>query len=365
MLQQTAEILQREIIDVFGGGGVVHLRRGGEVLGEVSAGQARPGVGMSGDAILPWMSGSKPLTAAAVIQCAERGRLRLDDAVAQYIDGFESNGKGDIAIRHLLTHTAGLRTAGGNLDGKSRPEIIRAIAAAKPEWPAGQQAGYHVATSWHLLAEIVRVVDGREIHRYVQQEIFDPLTMIDCHLSLEPQAISASGDRLAGIYRFSDGIPRFDESSLNPGELSEVKPGSSGRGPARELAKFYQMLLAGGRYNGIQVLSKESVHQMTARQRSGQLDRTFGQVMDWGLGLMLNSSHVTPIQRLPYNFGTEASAEAFGHGGAQSSIGFADPIRHLIVIVLLNSMPGEVKHHQRMQKLLAAIWDDIESLRNA
>jgi CubicO group peptidase (beta-lactamase class C family) len=101
------------------------------------------------------------------------------------------------------------------------------------------------------------------------------------------------------------------------------------------------------------------VREMVSRQRRGMMDQTFRQVMDWGLGVIINSAHLTPIERLPYNFGSSASADAFGHGGAQSSISFADPARELAVVILFNGMPGEPKHHARMRVVLEALWADL------
>src|SRR5690606_32205866 len=111
--------------------------------------------------------------------------------------------------------------------------------------------------------------------------------------------------------------------------------------------------------DGYRVLSQESVAAMTARQRQGMLDQTFPHVIDWGLGLMLNSAEYGRLATLPYNFGEGASRETFGHGGAQSSVAFADPQKDLVVVIILNGQPGEPKHHQRMTPILAALWEDL------
>src|SRR6187402_951267 len=48
-------------------------------------------------------------TTTSVMQLVEQGRLRLVDPVSRYLPGFERYGKRDITVRHLLTHTSGLR----------------------------------------------------------------------------------------------------------------------------------------------------------------------------------------------------------------------------------------------------------------
>ena len=79
---------------------------------------------------------------------------------------------------------------------------------------------------------------------------------------------------------------------------------------------------------------------LTARRRAGMLDETFGAVMDWGLGVMVNSWHYAG-KPTPYGYGDHAGRDAFGHGGRQSSLVFADPEHGLSVAFAANGMPGE------------------------
>ncbi|MGH9282806.1 MAG: serine hydrolase domain-containing protein, partial [Acidimicrobiales bacterium] len=71
----------------------------------LASGSARPGVAMTGGTLLPWFSATKPLTAAAVLQQWERGRLDPDDPVARHVPEFGAAGKEGVTLRHLLTHT--------------------------------------------------------------------------------------------------------------------------------------------------------------------------------------------------------------------------------------------------------------------
>ncbi len=359
VLPKMSEVIERGIAEHLHPGAQVCVMRRGEVVVDWAIGEARPGIGMTVDHILPWMSCTKPVVATAVMRCVERGLLRLGDPVAKHIPEFGVQGKEGITIWHLLTHTAGLRAAGGDLSGGSWEEVIERICAARPEpnWVAGERAGYHVGSSWFVLGELVKRVTGRGIEAYVGEEIFRPLGMGDCRLSICVGEDERLGDRLAMSY-VTDG------SAMNPRpidveELSKVKPGGSGMGPARELARFYQMLLNGGDLDGARVLDLETVREMTRPQRGGMRDETFGRVMDWGLGVMVNNAHLTPVERLPYNFGRGASSGAFGHGGAQCCIAFVDPSKELVVVILFNGMPGEVRHHQRMGEVLGALWGDL------
>ena len=136
------------------------------------------------------------------------------------------------------------------------------------------------------------------------------------------------------------------------------RPGSNGRGPARELGFFYEMLLGRGVRNGNRVLSPQSVEAITAPHRVGLYDHTFRHNMDWGLGFLVNSHKHGP-PGAPYGYGPHASARTFGHGGSQCCTTFADPERNLAVALVWNGRPGEARHDQRLRATLAALYTDL------
>jgi len=87
-------------------------------------------------------------------------------------------------------------------------------------------------------------------------------------------------------------------------------------------------------------------------------DETFMQYIDWGLGIILCTRH--PGQRVTsYGFGEHASIDAFGHGGMQTSISFADPAHGLVVAWVCNGMCGERRHRQRNHDLNTAVYRDL------
>ena len=135
------------------------------------------------------------------------------------------------------------------------------------------------------------------------------------------------------------------------------RPSGSCRGPIRELGQFYEMMRNGGTHEGTRILKAVTVAAMTARQRVGMFDHTFRQTIDWGLGLIINSNHYGP--GIPYQFGSYASAQTFGHGGSQSSTGFCDPLHKLVVTLLFNGTPGEPAHDKRLRATLKALYEDV------
>jgi CubicO group peptidase (beta-lactamase class C family) len=226
-------------------GAQVYVSINGAPVADLAFGQSRPGVPMTPDTLMLWLSGGKPIGAVAIAQLWERGKLGLDDPVARHIPEFGQNGKEPITIRHILTHTAGFRWVATGWPTASWEQVIARICQARqePSWVAGKKAGYSPYTSWFILGEIVRRLDGRDYHRYVRDEIFLPLGMRDSWMALPADRYRAYGDRI-GIMQKTDEEGGPSDAGLDTEESAGAsRPGGSGRGPARELGWFYEMLL--------------------------------------------------------------------------------------------------------------------------
>lgn len=331
----------------------------GETVADFGLGLARPGAAMTAETIMLWFSSGKPVGAAAILQLVERGMLSLDDPIALHIPEFAVHGKESITLRHLLTHTGGFRWVDFDWPQASWDEIIARICNAKLErnWVVGEKAGYHPYTSWFILGELVRRLDGRFFSDYVRQEIFLPLGMRDSWIGMPLAQFEAYGNRMGVMQHLEKGEPYGDRYDA-PGAASACVPGGNARGPMHDLGRFYQMLLEGGQLDGTRVLSGESVRLMTTPQRIGKYDETFRHVMDWGLGTIIDSNRYG-AETVPYGYGAHSSPRTFGHGGKEASVGFADPERQLVVAVVFNGMPGEAKHDVRMRKLLTLLYEDL------
>ncbi|MBW3669858.1 MAG: beta-lactamase family protein [Actinobacteria bacterium] len=356
-LAAATALLQTGIDEGVHLGAQLCVSRRGEVVADIAVGEARRGVAMTPDTLLPWFSGTKALTAVAVAQQWERGEILLDDAVAAHVPEFAAAGKEGVTVRDLLTHTAGLRNAelaGSETDGVSWEEGLAAVCAASlyDEWVPGERAAYQPKGTFLVLAELVRLVDGRPFAEYLRDEIFRPLDMVDSWLVLPPDRADAYGERLGVMHDTSS--PEAGARPLADSIPPDARPSSGAMGPAHDLVRLYQTLLRGGR----PVLSPQAVEAMTARHRTSLRDETFGAVIDWGLGLMVNSWHYRE-QPAPYGYGDRASRRAFGHGGSQSSIAFADPEHDLAVVLLTNGMAGEKGNHRRTQPVLTAVYEDL------
>lgn len=342
-------------------GAQLYVSLTGEPVADAALGENAPGEPLTPDHCMLWLSSTKPVAAVAVAQLWERGKVALDDPVARHVPGFAVHGKEGITLRHLLTHTAGIRMMDTGWPAAPWEEIVARIAGSRPEprWVPGQKAGYHLASSWFLLGEVVRRADGRPFDRYVREEVFAPCGMESCWVGMPAEhyrALVASG-RLGFLYNTAGAPPRRHGWTTEE-RLTAVHPGGNGCGPMRELGRFYEMLLAHGAGRAGRALSPQAVEAVTARHRVGLVDQTFRHELDWGLGVILDSKR-HGVETVPYGYGRHCSLRTFGHSGYRSSAGFADPEHGLAVALVFNGTPSNEDHERRIRAVLDAIYEDL------
>jgi CubicO group peptidase (beta-lactamase class C family) len=327
----------------------------GEAVADFAVGAARAGVPMTGETMVTWFSMTKPTVAVAVAQQWERGALAPDDPVARFVPEFAQQGKDGITLRHLLTHTAGIRGGDQVTSDAAIPaywdELVAGICAVEREegWEPGQRAGYHLTCGMTMLAEVVRRVDGRPFERYVREEVFVPLGMDDCWVGMPKDRHAGYGERIGTMHNTQGDAPVALDALDGDDTMARCSPGGGGRGPMRQLARLYRALLAGGELDGVRVLSPQTVAAVTARHRVGLFDETFHCQCDWGLGFAVDN----------YAMGRHASSRAFGHGGALSAYAFADPEHDVVVVVQTNGMCASDDHYHRLDDVMTAVYVDL------
>ena len=362
-LSAAVDLLDRAIGADHDGYQLYSSRHGRTVI-DVAGGTARSGVEMTPESITMWFSAGKPVTAVAVAQLWEQGRLGLDDRIVDHLPEF-GNGKEAATIRHLLTHTGGFPYADDSLHPGPWDEMVAAIAGAPAMFPPGSTAAYHGTAAHVILGEVVRVVDGRPIERYVHDEIFTPLGMRSSFVGLAPARLDELCPHLA---RIQDRLPQegpghipgleFEQFNDEP-YLTAVSPGNTCRGPARELGMLFETLLAGGVRDGTRILQSPTVEAITACHRRGMVDQTFamngkqphprwGHEYPWGLGVELDGNG---------DIGRLNSTRAFASSGAFSSVAFADPQSGLAAVIVTTGLI----ELQRNQDRLAAVADAINA----
>jgi CubicO group peptidase (beta-lactamase class C family) len=369
-------------------GAVVHVRRHGEVLLDAAIGytsQYTDRRALSPENQILWLSAGKPLTAIAVVKLAEESLVGIDDPVAHYIPEFAENGKSGVLVRNLLTQTAAYQPPRIDWPRTDWTDIIGSICKASmpPDRVPGKYAAYDPQTTWYLLAEIVHRVTGVANYEYVSANILAPL---GCD---ETASIGMAADKWTKLHDEGNLVQLMDTTKSASARLNLISkrdpgvnadnptpwpgddaqraaahnPGGGAVGRARDLGAVYQMLLDEGLATGpdgtqTRILSRASVREMTTRQRAGLLDHTFKQTVDWGFGLLINSSKYSDTPP-PYGYGRHASESTFGHGGMQSTTAFADPAAGLAVVIIFNGLPGEAKHSRRVDLVNTALYEDL------
>ncbi len=358
---RASALIEKGIEDGLHLGAQLYVSLEGQAVGDEAFGEERPDHPMNPEIILLWMSSVKPITAVAVMQLVEQGRLDLDTRVAEIIPAFAEGGKRRIAVRHVLTHTGGFRTADAEWRDETWEDALQRVCAApmEPDWVPGAKAGYHIDGAWYVLGEIVQRLTDESYPDYVRNHVFAPAGMTHAWIGLPEEILDGSELKIGRMF-VSKPTGLMPHPFANTREARQhVRPGGNGRGPIRQLARFYEDLLSGWLRGESKLLSRDMIRLMTSRQREGLVDQTFQHKMDWGLGFMPDNNRYG-AKTVPYGFGTHCSDQAFGHGGAQSSVGMADPEHELVVALAFNGMPGEPRHQKRIRHVMTALYEDLD-----
>ncbi|MGE5802259.1 MAG: serine hydrolase domain-containing protein [Gemmatimonadota bacterium] len=257
-------------------------------------------------------------TTPALMLLVQRGRVALDAPVVRYVPEFNSPGTGVITVRHLLTHTSGLR---GTLPLKDAPDSATAlnmVLTTVPIAPPGSRMVYSDLNAI-LLGEIVRRVSGLPLDEFVRREVFAPL-------GLERQMVFRPPRRLER-YTVPTGIWRGHAiagvvNDPNAARLGGVAGHAGLFTTASGLARFAQFMLA----DGAPILHPETVRQFTkiaVPARRGSSARTLG----W---------EAVPTGEDVSSAGTLLGPHTYGHTGWTGTSLWIDPDRGLFVLLLTN-----------------------------
>jgi CubicO group peptidase (beta-lactamase class C family) len=275
------------------------------------------------DSIFLLASITKPIFATALMRLVERGRMRLNDPVAAVIPEFGANGKGDVRLWHLLTHTSGLdETPGFALWGQADRAGLTAAAIQAPlRFRPGSQYAY-CNGSFFVMAELIRRLGGRDDVAYLRDEVLEPLGMRDT--SYQP----AASPRLAPVH----GSPWANDPHFE--YLRSLCWGAAGlSSTAKDLIRFGQAFLAGGVLDGKRVLAPATVRAMTSLQTDGLLEtRAAGDGPPYyglGFGKAGPDNATGPSTEL-------RTPAGFGHGGATGTLLWVEPELDLVFAFLTN-----------------------------
>ncbi|HUO97497.1 MAG TPA: serine hydrolase domain-containing protein, partial [Rhizomicrobium sp.] len=214
---------------------------------------------MSEDTIFDAASLTKVIaTTSSIMKLFEQGKVRLGDRVTEYLPEFQG-GKSDITVRHLLTHFSGFRP---DLDldpaWHGYDTGVRMAIADKPRTAPGERFVYS-DINFILLGEIVRVVSGKPLNEFAEQEIFRPLGMNETRF-LPPEGWRP---RIAPTER-ENGVPLRGVVHDPTARMMGGVAGHAGLfTTADDLARFAEMMLNLGEYRGARIFSPLTVRKFT------------------------------------------------------------------------------------------------------
>ncbi len=257
-------------------------------------------------------------TATSVMILVERGKIRLGDPVARYIPEFGQNGKERITIEQLLQHRGGLIADNDLADYRDGPEkALERIYALGTVAEPGTRFIYS-DVGYIVLGELVRRVSGQRLDDFARENIFRPLGMTETTFA----PTGALRERCAPTERREGRWMIGEVHDPRAYALGGVAGHAGLFSTARDLAIYCQMLLNGGTFRGVRILSPLSVRRMIEVRHlpPGEM-RGLG--WDVHTGYSSNRGDLFPIG-------------SFGHTGFTGTSLWIDPASRTFVIFLSN-----------------------------
>jgi CubicO group peptidase (beta-lactamase class C family) len=321
------------------------------------------------DDVFVTFSAGKQFTVATVLQAVERGDLQLHEPVCRVLPEFAKNGKRDVCLHHLLSHTSGIAPFPPPLppaDAMNLEKVVAAICETPIENLPGQTVRYSVLTAHALMAEMVRRAYGgkRSFGEIVRDELFSPLGMEDTWLGApaslaERRCPVVVRDRSPGLLD----PDLLEELGNSLGPASEIPAGGYVT-TIGDLARFAEMLRAGGEIEGTRILSPLTL-ELATENRTGDAPNDLWNYAvasrGWpvfpaylGLGFFLRGEGIFPTP-----FGSLASARTFGGVGAGSTAFFVDPRRDLFYAFLSTGLLEESFSQERHMRLADLVFSAV------
>ena len=339
-LDAIPPLVEQAIADKKLAGAVVLVGRGDRVLYQKAIGRraVEPAPeAMTLDTIFDLASLTKVVaTTTSVMKLVEDGRIRLSDRVSTFVPGFERHGKANITIRHLMTHTSGLRP---DLDlGEPWTGADKAIELAIDEVPTSPPGERFVYSdiNYELLGAIVQRVSGTPLNEFARKKVFEPLGMKDT-MFLPPASLVP---RIAPTEKCTPyGWPcEGPDLKMLRGVVHDPTArrmgGVAGHAglfsTAADLSIFCRMLLNGGIYNGVRILAPLTVAKMTAPASAPGDPNVRG--LGWDIDSIFSS-----------NRGELLPIGSFGHTGFTGTSLWIDPVTREFVVFLSNRVHPDGK----------------------
>lgn len=339
----AADVLETEKIDEFvtnylksNGlpGAAIVVVKDGKLIYEKGYGHDSNGKPITAKSKMRLASGSKPITAFAVLQLVDEGKVKLDDPVVSYIPEITMDDArwNQVTVRQMLSHTSGIPNPVIVAPANTLKEGVERLQDWKLQSDPGTKYAYSNANYW-LSAYLVEKMSGTEFDDYLTKKVFSPLGMND---SL---TIVNSGDIVQGLPK---GYVTAYGTAFPWTEMEEMNMGAGGViTTASDMAKWLSMHTNEGKNElGKQLLSKELL-EVSYSPQSG--------IEKYGLGWSLSSPTVNPAR--------------VSHSGAVSTYQTQQdiiPSSGYAVAVLLNSFTPTFEHAYEISSEITQLTEGQE-----
>lgn len=311
---------------------------------------------------------TKCVTNLAALMLVDRGLLDPFEKVAKYWPEFAANGKENIEVRHILSHTAGLPAWDAPISIEELydvPNATERLANQAPWWPPGTTSGYHLISQGHLVGELVKRTTGKHLEEFIYTEITEPI-QADFHIGAKEKDWSRISDLIPApslpvppdleqdsiAIRAVRGSPIKAEYASSP-EFRKTQLGASnGFGNARSVVRALSAISLGGDIDGKKLLSPETVNLIFKKQSEG-VDLVLGMPITFGIGFAL------PNKDGPRSWIPEGRVCYWGGWGG--SIAIMDMDRKMTICYAMNKMQGGTTGSPRTEAYVRAIYDAVNT----
>ncbi|MBC7788882.1 MAG: beta-lactamase family protein [Anaerolineae bacterium] len=253
--------------------GIVVVTRDSVLYAQGFGSTGRKGESVTADTPFLLGSMSKSVTALAIMQLVEAGRVHLDSPVVRYLPDFvvEGTGAAKITVRHLLAHTSGIPASAPRAHGSGRSLASHIVALHDVELASEPGATHEYSSpNYQVLGRLVEVVSGEPFAAYVQRNVFGPLGMRRSFAD----SLGARASGLARGHQMIFGMPLARDLPFEGDRL----PAAALVSTAGDMGRFLQAQLREGELNGARVASIAAFREMHKPQVQSE---GFAYAMGW------------------------------------------------------------------------------------
>ncbi len=317
------------------------------------------------DTIVNVYSTTKTMAALTILLLADRGEIDLYAPVQTYWPEFAANGKDKVAVRHCLSHSAGLSGMDEVIAGDAAYDLQRvtaALARQAPWWEPGTVSGYHALTQGYLLGELVRRVTGETLGTFFRRELAEPLGA-DFHIGTPPEHHHRIAELIPpsaapGAHSARDSIgartfasPAIRASAARTAAWREAElPAANGHGNARSVVAIQSLAANLGVAAGKRLMSEAGCRAIFDEQ-------TFGKDLVLGVPIKFGMGYAITTELLP--MGPNENIAYWGGWGGSTVV--VDQDARLCVSYVMNRMEGNLMGDVRGFKLLQAAYRSLQA----